>query len=40
MQKLSVLINKSNDIDLKFERSNFQFYKGFVGRGNNAPLIV
>ena len=33
-------MNKENDINLNFERQQFQFYKGFVGRGNNTPLIV
>lgn len=40
MQKLSEVINQSNDVDLSFERGKFQFYKGYVGKGNNAPLIV
>lgn len=27
-------------MSLNFERSQFQFYKSFVGRGNNTALIV
>ena len=33
-------LNKENEVDLKFKRSSFIHYKGFVGRGNNAPLIM
>ena len=40
MKKLHEAINESNGIDLKFERLNFQFYKGYVGRGNNEALVV
>jgi hypothetical protein len=40
LKKLHEAINESNRVDLKFERLNFQFYKGFVGRGNNEALIV
>lgn len=40
LQKLYSLMNKENDMNINFERSQFQFYKCYVGRGNNAPLIV
>jgi hypothetical protein len=33
-------MNKENELDINFERSQFQFYKGFVGKGNNAGLVV
>ena len=37
--KLYETLNASNDIKLNFKRQNFQHYKGFIGRGNNAPLL-
>ena len=33
-------LNDSNNVDLRFERSHFQFYKAFIGKGNNAALVV
>lgn len=40
LQRLNSVVNKENDMELNFERSLFQFYKCYIGRGNNAPLIV
>ena len=40
LQKLNQLINRENGMDLQFERSLFSFYKCFIGRGNNAALLV
>ena len=37
--RLYETLNKSNNVVLNFKRQNFQHYKGFVGRGNNASLI-
>lgn len=36
LARINSAVNQSNDVDLQFERSQFQFYKGFVGYGNNA----
>lgn len=40
LQRLNALINRENGVELNFERSLFSFYKCFIGKGNNAPLIV
>ena len=39
LTKLFETLNKSNGIELKFKRSLFQHYKGFIGRGNNSQLF-
>lgn len=39
LKKLFDAINQSNGVELNFKRSNFSHYKGFVGKGNNQPLI-
>ena len=40
LQKLNDLMNKHNNLTIHFERSHFQFYKCFIGRGNNSDLLV
>lgn len=39
-QQLHEIINQTNKLDISFERIKFQFYKGFIGKGNNTPLVV
>lgn len=39
-QQLHDIVNQTNKLDINFERIKFQFYKGFIGKGNNAPLVV
>ncbi len=40
LKRIFSLVNKHNKVELNFERPLFQFYKPYIGRGNNAQAIV